>query len=236
MDFKSGAPAFQTDAGPPDVVGATYLHEDVAPGVDAVAVLTAIDSENIVSLTDFPVDGRAMLGGHIGDSQGGFFEWEVTLVDNVTGVEIPPVNLILTAFDIDGDEMDLTERDFVVFFDHDGYFTNTPSQVTATEITGNDVQIIATLPEIADGPATNPEFAGGAVYANTNTFTFRGGFTDPTTNPNRLVEVSGLFSEIDLFTLLNCVEPPPASPAPSPPPTDSPAPSGSPTVTAPTGF
>ena len=207
LDFKSGTIPFQINTGAfgPNDVGAQYRHDNVAPGVDAIAELVAIDAVTVNSLTEFPGRGP-MLGGWIVDEFGGFFEWEVTLVDAGTTTPAAPINIILTAFDIDGVVGDNTEKDFVVFYDHDGYFSNNPRQVDVNP-TGGDVEFIASVAGVADNSSVDPEFTGGAVYTNTNTFRFRGGLTDPQTDPGRLVELSGLFSEISLFTQLDCVEP-----------------------------
>ena len=160
LDFQSTPFPTQENAGAfgPNDVGAIYRHVGVATGIDALVELTALDAQSVNSLTTFPVGPRPMLGGFILDNEGGFFEWEVTLVDTGTTDPITPVNLAITAFDIDGFVTDPDQNDFVTFFDHDGYYFNDPTFLNVTE-SGADVTFMNGIPENADTPADQPEWA-----------------------------------------------------------------------------
>jgi uncharacterized repeat protein (TIGR01451 family) len=185
-------------AGTANTPGAVYRFSNVATDVDAFVTLENLQGSNSLVINSLLSNS---LGANIRDTPNASYQFKVTLVKAGTNIPIAPINLVVTAFDIDGNPGN-TVTDFAGYLNPNGYFVNSPTQIQPSlTVTGVEFTNINT--GFNDG-TNSPQYAAGAFYFNTNTFTIRGGLKNGSAASSRGQTFIIQTSKLDEFTALDC--------------------------------
>ncbi|MGI0495158.1 beta strand repeat-containing protein [Alkalinema pantanalense CENA528] len=195
LNFGGGSTVISGTANTP---GAVYKFSNVTSGVDALVTLESLQGSGSLLINSLLATS---LGANIRDTPSASYQFKVVLVKAGTSIPIVPKDFVVTAFDIDGQSGN-TVTDFAGYLNPDGYFVNSPTQMqTSLSTTGVEFTNLNTG---FNDSSNSPQYAGGAFYFNTNTFTIRGGLKNGSAAASRGQTFNVQTSQLNNFTALNC--------------------------------
>lgn len=206
LNFESNIPPALI-SGSDKTQGALYRFSNIAAGVDALVTIDSIHSVLVFEQIFHLGLSHRIRGVPQNDP---FVEYSIQLVQAGTNTPISPVDLVLSSFDIDGiNDVTKPYSDAATYYNINGFFAlSNNSKINATNLSNEDYRFEITpvgnaYPE--DPTGIDPDYGVGVVYTDVNSFKVRLGVRGSYTgNDARTIKVSGLKSQIQYFSDINC--------------------------------